>query len=241
MQRNMNKTKLCVVLLFTIIVSTCFADMNYTLVLGESEFVGQSIIEVAAGDSFSVAITSDGTVRSWGANTYGQLGREGETETPSVIPSLSNVVKVEAGKNFCLALTSQGNVYAWGRNNYGQLGDKTNTNSTLPKLVLTQDGTLSDIVGIAAGDEHCLAVDNTGAVWAWGNGLNGRLGDGTQLSKNYAVKISGLMNIQSVVAGSKHSVALKNDGTVWSWGYGGYGQLGNGLTTNSTVPSLLMG
>ena len=71
---------------------------------------------------------------------------------------------------------------------------------------------LSNVVAIAAGGEHNLAVSN-GFVVAWGNNGSGQCNVPASLS-----------NVWDVAAGWQHSVALKKDGTVVAWGDNSYGE-----------------
>jgi alpha-tubulin suppressor-like RCC1 family protein len=104
---------------------------------------GKTITQVAAGESHSIALASDGTVYTWGRNTHGQLG-DG-TNISSNVPVAVNtggvlsgktILQVAAGGFHSIALASDGTVYTWGYNYYGQLGNgNTGTNSNLPVAV----------------------------------------------------------------------------------------------------------
>jgi len=116
-------------------------------------------------------------------------------------------------------------VASWGRNDDGELGDGTTTSRW-------QFGDVragNDVVQVAAGYDHALAVRSGGSVWAWGfNGL-GELGDGTTTSRSTPVQVAGLTGITQVAAGEGFSLALRSDGTVWGWGFNQNGQLGRGM------------
>ena len=94
----------------------------------------------------------------------------------------------------CLAKAGSqpGTVVAWGNTNYGQ--------ATVPLG-------LSNVVAIAAGDWHSLALQSNCTVVAWGNNDSGQT--------NVPV---GLSNVVAIAAGSDHSLALSN-GIVVAWGY----------------------
>jgi alpha-tubulin suppressor-like RCC1 family protein len=101
-----------------------------------------SIIAIAAGYQFSLALKSDGTVYAWGRNQEGQLGDGTTTQrtTPIQIPNLSGITAISAGGYHTLALQSEGNlsgnVWAFGYNYPGgQLGDGTTNQSSTPLLV----------------------------------------------------------------------------------------------------------
>ncbi len=126
-----------------------------------------------------------GNVKSWGFNYYGALGNNETTDRNLPVDVvtdvqgsvLSGVVSTSAGINFTLALRSDGSVWAWGSNVYGQLGtnDRTWRLFAVPAVLPAN----SDIVAVAAGYYHSLALKADGTVFAWGNNSYGTMGDGT--------------------------------------------------------------
>jgi alpha-tubulin suppressor-like RCC1 family protein len=111
---------------------------------------------VAAGNGFSVALTTAGTVYTWGENNLGQLGTgagPGQS-APVQVPGLSNITAIAAGDGYALALASNGIVWAWGDNSQGQLGAGSILTSPTPMPV---SGLASASV-IAAGPDHVLTV-----------------------------------------------------------------------------------
>lgn len=218
-----------------------------------------NIVAVAtAGGLHTVALRSDGTVWAWGGNEYGQLGC-GYTSNYSNVPMcvlgpsgtgcLTNVVAVSAGAFFSMALTADGRVWTWGDNTWGELGDGTNTSRSLPVQVVGVGGggSLTDIVSLASGIFHQVALGGNGTVYTWGYNGDGELGDGTTTDESSPVSVVGssgtgcLTGMVSVSAGMEHTVALRSDGTVWSWGGNMMGELGDGTTTNRTAPVQVVG
>lgn len=198
----------------------------------------------SSGDH-SLVVLSDGTLLSWGANSYGQLS-DGSLpcfcgrSTPAVVLGLPPVVDAVAGDKHSLALTADGRVWAWGNNFYGQLGDGTNTQRLSPVQVAGID----NVVAISSHSTHVLALRSDGTVWAWGDNGSDQLGTTTSQicppistpCSNVPVQVQGISAVAAVDAGGAHSLALKQDGTVWGWGYNGQGQLGNGTTMNTIHP-----
>jgi alpha-tubulin suppressor-like RCC1 family protein len=91
----------------------------------------------AAGDEFTTALRSDGTVWSWGNNIYGQLG-DGTTvgkNTPVQVSGLTGVAALVAGGPHALVLKDDCTVWAWGGNSSGGLGDGTTSNRRTPVQV----------------------------------------------------------------------------------------------------------
>jgi alpha-tubulin suppressor-like RCC1 family protein len=120
-------------------------------------------------------------------------------------------------------------VFAWGNNNSGELGDGTWTAHKSPAQV----SSLTNVVSIAVGAYHTLALKDDGTLKSWGSN-GGALGDGTTLNRNTPVSVLNLTNVVAVAAGVQHSLALKSDRTVWSFGINTDGQLGDGTTLQRT-------
>ena len=123
----------------------------------------------------SIALKNDGTVWTWGHNSYGQLGDGTLTNrtNPSQVSGLAAITAIDAGSIHTIALKGDGTVWAWGYNYQGQLGNASLANRTTPVQV-----SVTGITAIAAGGYHNLALSASG-LWAWGYNLYGQLGDGT--------------------------------------------------------------
>ncbi|HEX5129004.1 MAG TPA: hypothetical protein VFV90_04625, partial [Usitatibacter sp.] len=184
---------------------------------------------VSAGYGHSLALAADGTVRSWGDDSWGALGLGRSLATPSPTPvvGLANVVQVVAGGEFTAALKADGTVWAWGRNDFGQLGDGTFVARSLPVQVLG----LTGVVQISAGRYHMMARRADGSVWTWGSNNFGEQGD-DEPGRTTPGRVAGVFNAVEIEAGSYHSMALTDGGTVLAWGANDYGQLGDGNVTD---------
>ncbi len=201
------------------------------------------VTAVAGGAKYSLALLRNGTVVGWGSDGYGELGdgvEVHEQDTPIPVSGLHEVVAISAGHKFSLALLANGTVMSWGFNQFGKLGNGTNVQSS---DVPVQVKGLGNVVAIAAGFFHSLALLSNGTVMAWGNGDYGELGDGATSNSNVPVAVTGLANVKAISAGGIHSLALLDNGTVMSWGGDEYGQLGlgEGVTHRTDVPVAVKG
>jgi alpha-tubulin suppressor-like RCC1 family protein len=177
-----------------------------------------NVVSIASGQGHNVAVTSDGTVWSWG---YGYLGHgafEGRA-TPTQVFGVTNVKQVASGLFHTLALKQDGSVLAWGNNSRGSVGDGTNVHRESPVALA-----LTGVRAIAA-NGHSLALKDDGTVWAWGQNDVGQAGGVAGQSHTTPRQVEGLTDVIAIAAGGGqsrdgHSVALKSDGTVWSWGAG---------------------
>lgn len=195
------------------------------------------VVDAAGGWNHSLAVTSDGSVWAWGANQSGQLG-DGTTTTrfsPVRVQGLTGAVKVAAGNGWSLALKSDGTVWAWGSNAHRTLG--TNVSGAYSTLPVRVAG-LSNVVAIAAGAQHGLAVSVAAGgfreVYAWGQHAVGQLGIGQEhcqgliCSTPVPHRVPDLPSVATVAAGHLSSYALGTNGSVWAWGSGSFGALGTG-------------
>lgn len=147
---------------------------------------------ISAGGYHNIALDHTGQVWAWGRNREGQIGiglANGpecvHVATRVVFPQEVNIVAIAAGVTFSLALDEQGHVWAWGGNDEGQLGigyDNIGKSQYAPLQVTTNEGALSCIQSISAGQYHSLALDKDGQIWGWGANWNGAMGFDTTMN-----------------------------------------------------------
>ena len=144
----------------------------------------------AVGASFVLGLLQNGTLVTWGMNKEFQA---------NIAPCCgSGIDDIATGSNFAVVLKG-GRVYGWGSNSLKQL--------TFPST------TAKDIVAIAAGQAHVLALTKKGTVIAWGD------------NKALQTKLpKGMKDIVGIAGGAYHSLALTKKGTVIAWGSNTAGQ-----------------
>lgn len=197
-----------------------------------------SIID--AGTNFSLAIKDDGSLWSWGANFFGQLGNGvngiGSTfnvTIPTQVGSSTNWEQISAGSYHSLAIKNDGTLWGWGSNNSNSLG--IGTGNQIIINTPTQIGSDNNWQKISAGEYNNLAIKNDGTLWAWGSNAFGEVGNGTvNVIVSSPIQIGSETDWLSVHAGYNYSLAIKNDGTLWVWGITS-GQFGNN-SPGSSVP-----
>ena len=148
------------------------------------------IVQVAAGANHSAALGIDGKVFTWGRGKYGQLGTGTYSSSafPIHVSSLQEpVLKIVCGNDHTLLLGKSGAVYAFGRGNVGQTGLQTRDHTTTPQRV----DTLApyQVVQIAAGANHSVALTDANQVFCFGNGGGGQLGLGDCVSVAHPVQV----------------------------------------------------
>ncbi len=193
---------------------------------------------ISAGGTHTCVLTSEGAVKCWGHNGFGELG-DGTTIarlTPVDVFGLSSGVQaISTGSDHTCALTSVGAVKCWGRSDFGELGDGTTIDRWTPLEVA---GLSSGVQAISAGLDHTCALTSAGAVKCWGRNSHGQLGDGTTIDRFTPVDVLGLSSgVQTISVAGLHTCALTMGGGVKCWGWNGAGQLGDGTITDRLIPT----
>jgi alpha-tubulin suppressor-like RCC1 family protein len=208
------------------------------------------VAALAAGSTHSLVLTSTGELYTFGENQFGQLGRatNSGTENANQVPerislpgASGQVAQIAAGVEQSLALTSTGQLYAFGGNRYGELGDATNVGTQIPNPTPTPvalPGASGQVVQIAAGVEHSLALTSTGQLYAFGGNRYGELGRAANVETPVPNPTPAAVNlpaaagpVRSIAAGGFHSLALTASGLIYAFGRNTHGQLGNAAGT----------
>jgi alpha-tubulin suppressor-like RCC1 family protein len=201
--------------------------------------LGNGISAVTASQFYSCALTTEGTVKCWGQNLYGQLGNGTATNsyTPVAVPGLTGVVAISSGLAHSCALLATGNVKCWGSNSNGQVGNGSAGGATTPVSVIGVSGA----IGIATGQGHSCAVLSNKTVQCWGDNSWGQLGNGTTVRSLTRVNVTGLSDATSIAAGTTHTCANTTAGSPKCWGNNNNGQLGNGTVATALLPTPVTG
>ncbi len=199
------------------------------------------LVSLSFNQNYSIAIDETGSVWSWGDNKNGELGRGASTDTcgsSSIEPDciltigqvdgLSDIVSISAGYSHTLALRNDGTVWAFGTNGDGELGNGDTNDSSVPVQVIWNENV--NIVQVSAGSDFSCAIDNQGALWAWGKNNYGQLGQGIKGGDDQLTPIRvpfpNGVEIASIATGKGHLLALDTNGTVYGWGLNASSQVG---------------
>lgn len=183
----------------------------------------------AAGASIW-AIGTDGALRAWGDNQFGQLGDGSMDERAMPVAIGSDTdwktvfpVASDYDATHVLAIRNDGGLWSWGRNAGGQLGLGSSQDSSVPMRV----GSANDWATAAAGPRRALAIRTDGSLWGWGS-LN---------FQNTPTRVGADSDWRTIACGGSHQVGIKLNGSLWSWGGNEFGQLGNGGTDPVVNPA----
>ena len=164
---------------------------------------------------------------------------------------ISNITAIDLGANFAAAINQEGNVLVWGnldafqdieqeREPANRFRDKffdpniefidsqyrdgdPARDYDLQYMRDAQGNRYTDIIAIAVGDSHVLALTSIGQVLAWGDNSAGQLGDGTLTRRSTPVYVRSSQNviisaIPAIDAHGNASLAVQPDGRLLGWG-----------------------
>jgi alpha-tubulin suppressor-like RCC1 family protein len=212
---------------------------------------GKTIKQVSLGTAHRCVVASDSNAYCWGTNTNGQLGDGSITSaTTPVAVSRSGVLagktirSIQATTGNTCAIASDNNAYCWGLGTSGQLGNGASVSSSSP-VGVSAIGVLSGkfVQSLHGGNGYTCVIASDSAVYCWGLGTSGQLGNGASAISNVpvAVSTSGVLSGKTISSVSTlHSTAstcaVTGDGGAFCWGINTSGQLGNGNTTTQNAP-----
>jgi alpha-tubulin suppressor-like RCC1 family protein len=197
--------------------------------------VGESVVQISAGNDHTCALLATGNVRCWGRGWTGALGygntrQIGDDEPPAAggnVPIGAEVRQISAGSFHTCALLATGAVRCWGLGEHGRLG-YGNTSTIGDDELPSSAGDIAlggPALRVSAGTLHTCALLVSGAVRCWGAGFYGRLGYGNTSavgddelpSSAGDVQVGGLAD--DVQASANHTCALLVGGSVRCWGH----------------------
>lgn len=218
---------------------SCLAAAFWLILTCGQPLAAQSpITQVSVGASHVLALREDGSVLSWGANQFGQLGDGTRVNRTGavLVPGLTDVLAVSAGST-SVAVRRDGSVWQWGR---------PSADPSLIDNAPVQIEGLNGIVAVETGDLGSIALGADGAVWTWphfgtpeakpslagvvkinlfarialalaSDGTVWRFGNGQGGFDGPALIIDGLTDVADIAAGTNHFLARTRDGSVWTW------------------------
>lgn len=183
-------------------------------------------VQVAAGLGASCARMSDGTVRCWGRNDGGEVGKakeERDYATPVEVAGVKDAEKLwfggdsgSSGDMGCV-LSKKGTVTCWGSS---QLMPKKSKDSDEKYEETAQPITLLEgAKDLALGGGTIYAITKDGKVMGWGSPAFNAFGNGDTGSFDQPMTEVPVEKAKALAAGQNHACALLEDGTVSCWGY----------------------
>ncbi|KAL2476095.1 Regulator of chromosome condensation (RCC1) family protein [Abeliophyllum distichum] len=220
-----------------------------------------SVVQIAAGPSYALAVADDGTLFSFGSGTNFCLGH-GEQHNeflPRAIQSFKrkgiHVVRVSAGDEHAVALDSNGYVYTWGKGYCGALGHGDEIDKTTPELlsslrslpccavfVKPPINTMSYPLQVCASKRKTFVLVDDGSVYGFGWMGFGSLGftDRGVSDKILRPRVLDSLrpyHISQISTGLYHTVVVTNQGRVFGFGDNERAQLGHDTLRGCLEPT----
>jgi len=193
--------------------------------------------QVSSGYDHCAAIKTDGTLWTWGRNSYGKLGINNTISRSTPVTTFAggtNWKQVSCGQRHTAAIKTDGTLWTWGGNYHGSLGNNTTTNRCTPVTTFAGGTNWKQV---SCGVNFTAAIKTDGTLWTWGRNNYGQLGDNTTTNRCTPVTtFAGGTNWKQVSCGRRHTAAIKTDGTLWTWGRNSYGNLGINNTDHRCTP-----
>jgi hypothetical protein len=169
--------------------------------------------QVSNGGFHTSAIKTDGTLWTWGSGNVGRLGNAVTTNVSTPITTFAggtNWKQVSVGDSHTTAIKTDGTLWTWGNGGSGRLGNASTTFINSTPITTFTGG--SNWKQVSAGNALTSAIKTDGTLWTWGNGNNGRLGNGVTTG-NISTPIttfSGGTDWKQVSNGDSHTAAIKS-------------------------------
>lgn len=206
----------------------------------QAAFGGVRVVLASCGGCHTIAVT--GAAQAWacGENDSGQLGVGDTTHRLSFTQvAAGGIVAAACGWNHSVLVSADGSVRTCGWGVFGCLGHNDRQGRVLPTLLCAEPFRASRVASVAAGDCHTLAVDDDGALWAWGNGAHGQLCLGDQQNRLLPTlaEAFGGSRVRAAACGDAYTLVLTEAGELWAAGRGARGRLGLADEDDRLVPA----
>ena len=180
------------------------------------------------------AIKENGSVWSWGKNTYYQLGDGSQTDTNTPVRVGASYLTMSKYL-YSLKVSDTEQITPPTVDSFNVFNTGTGTSTSAALRWQTYDGK-SDIVSVAADGK--ITATGVGTTYVIVSIADDPLTTGlvkVEVRPNDTVVGAPSVAYPQIAAGTDFTVALKADGTVWTWGNNIYGQLGNGVYNGTVV------
>ncbi len=208
--------------------------------------------QIVAGKNHTCILFKNGSVRCWGRNDLGQLGR-GDTTDLFISHRACNIQfegnpiidHISAGANHTCALatadsTPEGNpgIYCWGDGRDQKLGNNDEMENIgdepgdIPIPPVTVNLPSANVIKVEIGDFHSCALFDNNSISCWGN--PSYLGNKGVSNPSLLTSPVAGTQINDLFAGAAMGCMQLNNRRVICWGIGAQGQLGYGCTNESS-------
>ncbi|XP_055923488.1 serine/threonine-protein kinase Nek8 [Eupeodes corollae] len=180
------------------------------------------IKEVAAGMDHVLALSTDGSVYTWGTNSHGALGlgsEQTQQKTPQKILLAhinSKPQKIFCGPNTSAILFQNGDVHVCGSNDYNKLGfNKPGKIMAFKKVILPRK-----VIGLDLSSTHSVFLIEGGYVLTMGRNSEGQRGLGHCNPVDFPTFVPGIKDkyILKVKCSDQCTIVSSDDNVITFWG-----------------------
>ncbi|MDR2183214.1 MAG: hypothetical protein LBE55_03480 [Clostridiales bacterium] len=183
-----------------------------------------NIIDIAAGDGFSLAVNTNGELFAWGLNDMGQLGDGTNINRAAPVKIMDGVAFVDARGGVAIAITADGTLWRWGN-------DVTGWGGSLYAPTRVMD----NVMAAATSSQHIMMLTRDNRLYGIGGVSVLGIYDGNpnfsprwpdSPHENQPVHI--LSNIRAIAASDQTSFAVTTNDRLYGWGPNSQGDVGSG-------------
>jgi alpha-tubulin suppressor-like RCC1 family protein len=197
-------------------------------------------VKILTSDNHCVALTTNGSIYTWGSNTYGQLGlgikEDNKVNEPTrcgfFIENNIKIIYISIGYSTTSIITEDNNLYSSGCTENGRIGIKIQNTHFINKF--TKINIKYKISKIESGSTHQCSIDEDSHIYSWGSKYY--IGSSRPWYKDsynpnmhiyYFKNKNILIDKISIGQGGYHTFALSKSGLVYGWGHNGTWLLGH--------------
>ena len=221
--------------------NTTFSRSSPVSVVGGKQWIALEVLPLAV-----VALDSNSYAWCWGGGTSGQLGDNTTLFRSSPVSVIGGkqwrkIATSRSGAgNIVVAIDSFSYAWAWGNNTYGVLGDNAITYKSSPVSVVGGKQ-FKDLTVTTYAGRGVVALDGSSAVWCWGYGTTGTIGDNTTNDRSSPTSVVGIGG-KVISVGYGFPDAWAYTGSVpWFWGSNLQGSIGDKTDSNRSSPVSIVG
>lgn len=196
--------------------------------------INETVVSIATGPNHMLALTSSGSIYSWGAGLYGRLGTGKLTNEMSpvliTIPPKVVFIQVACGEFHCMALSTAHTVYIWGKSLLEQPNYLAYPTEFTMKLAIVPGEDCSKPIAIYCGLNNCAVVTKSKRLVIWGDNGSQQCCIPHPSSQVAPVIVEKIDDVLTVALGRNHVAVATRRGLFYTFGSSEKGKLGLGFT-----------
>ncbi|WZZ29099.1 hypothetical protein YC2023_012500 [Brassica napus] len=204
------------------------------------------VVQIAAGPSYVLAVTQDGSVYSFGSGSSFCLGHgeQQDEHQPRVIQAFKrkgvHILRVSAGDEHAVAFDSNGQVYTWGKGYCGALGHGDENDKITPQVLVSLNNCL--VVQVCARKRKTFVLVEGGVLYGFGWMGFGSLGFPDRGVSDKVLRPRVLESLKphrvsQVSTGLYHTIVVTQTGRIFGFGDNERAQLGHGSLRTCLEPT----